>query len=380
MSKTHRYLFQAISKDLEKKMVFIGGPRQVGKTTLSLNFFKNKVSETNKGYLNWDYLADRSLILKNQLPLTEPIIIFDEIHKYRNWRSLMKGLFDKYKGSISFIVTGSARLDHFRKGGDSLLGRYHYYRLHPLSLMELSKTPTDQDLKNLLTYSGFPEPFFEKNEVFLRRWQKERVQKVVYEDLRDLETVKEISLIELLVETLPSKIGSPLSLKNLAGDLQVSQPTIARWITILDNLYLTFRISPYGSPKIRAVKKEQKIYFWDWTQNEEVGPKFENLVASQLLKYCHYREDTEGYKMELRFLRDTDKREVDFVVLQNKKPLFAVECKTGERVLSNHIKYFSERTSIPAFYQVHQGQKDYGKEETGRVLPFVKFCKELGLP
>jgi predicted AAA+ superfamily ATPase len=380
MVKTHRYLFSSISKDLEKKMVFIGGPRQIGKTTLSLQFFKNKASEKNTGYLNWDYLADRSLILKNQLPLTESLLIFDEIHKYRNWRSLMKGLFDKYKNSIRFIVTGSARLDHFRKGGDSLLGRYHYYRLHPLSLMELSKAPSNQDLQDLLTYSGFPEPFFEKDKTFLRRWQKERVQKVVYEDLRDLETVKEISLIELLVETLPSKIGSPLSLKKLAVDLQVSQPTIARWVTILDNLYLTFRIGPYGAPKIRAVKKEQKIYFWDWTQNDEIGPRFENLVASQLLKYCHYLEDTEGHKMELRFLRDTDKREVDFVVLQNKKPLFAVECKTGERALSNHIKYFSERTNIPAFYQVHQGQKDYGKEESGRVLPFIKFCKELGLP
>ena len=380
MLKSHRYIFHAISKDLEKKMVFIGGPRQVGKTTLSLQFFKSKASEKNIGYLNWDYLADRSLILKNQLPLTEPLLIFDEIHKYRNWRSLMKGLFDKYKNSIRFIVTGSARLDHFRKGGDSLLGRYHYYRLHPLSLMELSKAPNNKDLQNLLTYSGFPEPFFEKDEKFLRRWQKERVQKVVYEDLRDLETVKEISLIELLVETLPSKIGSPLSVKNLAGDLQVSQPTVARWLTILDNLYLTFRISPYGAPKIRAVKKEQKIYFWDWTQNDEIGPRFENLVACQLLKYCHYLEDTEGHKMELRFLRDTDKREVDFVVLQNKKPLFAVECKTGERILSNHIKYFSKRTNIPAFYQVHQGQQDYGKETTGRVLPFVKFCKELGLP
>lgn len=380
MIKTHRYLFTRISQDLEKKMVFIGGPRQVGKTTLSLQFFKKNASERNVGYLNWDYLADRSLILKDQLPLTEPLLIFDEIHKYRNWRSLLKGLYDKYKKDIRFIVTGSARLDHFRKGGDSLLGRYHYYRLHPLSVMELNKTPTSEDLNNLLTYSGFPEPFIEKDEIFLRRWQKERIQKVVYEDLRDLETVKEISLIELLVETLPSKVGSPLSLKNLAGDLQVSQPTIARWITILDNLYLTFRISPYGSPKIRAVKKEQKVYFWDWTQNEEIGPRFENLVASQLLKYCHYREDTEGYKMELRFLRDTDKREVDFVVLQNKKAIFAVECKTGERVLSNHIKYFAERTNIPSFYQVHQGTKDYGKVETGRVLPFIKFCKELGLP
>ena len=380
MLKSHRYLHTSIAKDLERKMVFIGGPRQVGKTTLSLQFFLKNRTEKNIGYLNWDRLSDRSLILKDQFPLTQSLLIFDEIHKYRNWRGLLKGLYDKYKADMQFIVTGSARLDHFRKGGDSLMGRYHYYRLHPLSLMELSKNPTSEDLKKLLMFSGFPEPFFEKDETFLRRWQKERIQKVVYEDLRDLETVKEISLIELLVETLPSKVGSPLSLQNLAGDLQVSQPTVARWITILDNLYLTFRINPFGAPKIRAVKKEQKIYFWDWTQNEDIGARFENLVASHLLKYCHYREDTEGHKMEFRFLRDTDKREIDFVVLQNKKPLFAVECKTGERALSTHIKYFATRTNIPAFYQVHQGTKDYGNKETGRVLPFVTLCKELGLP
>ncbi len=242
-------------------MVFIGGPRQVGKTTLSLYFFKNNLSEKNTGYLNWDYLSDRSLILKDKLPLTQKLIVFDEIHKFRNWRSLLKGLYDKYKKDIQFIVTGSARLDHFRKSGDSLMGRYHYYRLHPLSLMEISRNPVNQDLERLLSFSGFPEPYFEKSETFLRRWQRERIQKVVYEDLCDLEIVKEISLIELLVETLPTKVGSPLSLKNLALDLQVSQPTVARWVTILDNLYLTFRIGPYGAPKIRAVKKEQKIDF-----------------------------------------------------------------------------------------------------------------------
>lgn len=292
----------------------------------------------------------------------------------------MKGLYHKNKSDHQFIVTGSARLDHFRKGGDSLMGRYHYYRLHPFSLREISKSANADDLENLLKFGGFPEPLFGQNERKLRRWQRERVQKVIFEDLRDLEAVKEISLIELLVESLPARVGSPLSLKNLAEDLEVSQPTIARWITILDNLYLTYRISPFGAPKIRAVKKEQKIYFWDWTQNENAGPRFENLVASHLLKYCHFREDTEGHKMELRFLRDTDKREIDFVVLQNRRPLFAVECKTGDRVLSKHIGYFAERTGIPAFYQVHQGTKDYGKPATGRVLPFTKFCHELGLP
>ena len=361
-------------------MVFIGGPRQVGKTTLSLQFFKTNKSEKNEGYLNWDNSLDRSRILKDQLPLSEVIIVFDEIHKFRNWRGLIKGLYDKYKSTNRFIITGSARLDHFRKGGDSLMGRYHYYRLHPLSLTEISKNPTREDLNDLMKYSGFPEPFFEKNVNNHRRWQRERLQKVVYEDLRDLETVKEISQIELLVDSLPQRVGSPLSLKNLSVDLQVSQPTVARWVTILDNLYLTFRISPYGAPKIRAVKKEQKLYFWDWSQNEDPGATFENLVASQLLKYCHFLEDTEGHKMELRFLRDTDKREIDFVVIQNKKPLFAVECKTGEKAISPHIKYFSERTNIPAFYQVHLGTKDYGAASTGRVLPFIKFCTEFKMP
>lgn len=379
MKKADRYLQANIKDDLQNKMVFIGGPRQVGKTTLSLQFLKSP-TERNPAYLNWDRVSDRSLILKDQIPLSEPVLIFDEIHKYRLWRGLIKGLYDKNKSENKFIVTGSARLDHFRKGGDSLLGRYHYYRLHPFSLMELNPKATKADLEQLLSLGGFPEPLFGNDQKKLRRWQKERAQRVVYEDLRDLEMVKEISLIELLWETLPTRVGSPLSLKSLAEDIQVSQPTVQRWLTILDNLYMTFRISPFGAPKIRAVKKEQKIYFWDWSQNDEPGYRFENMVASQLLKFCHFKEDTEGYKMELRFLRDTDKREVDFVVMQNKKPLFAVECKTGERSLSPHIGYFAQRTSIPAFYQVHLGNKDFGKESTGRVLPFQVFCRELGLP
>jgi uncharacterized protein len=378
MLKKQRYLKNQIALDLKQKMVFIGGPRQVGKTTLSLQFLSPS-NEKNPCYLNWDRTSDRQIILKDQLPLENPLLILDEIHKYKNWRGLVKGLYDKYHDDLQLLVTGSARLDHFRKGGDSLMGRYHYLRLHPLSLNELSRSPTKSDLGGLLKFGGFPEPFFKGSIVAHRRWQRERLHRVVYGDLRDLENVKEISLIELLVEALPGRVGSPLSLKNLGEDLEVSQPTVARWITILDNLYLTFRIAPYGAPRIRAVKKEQKIYFWDWTQVENLGARFENLVASHLLKFCHFREDTLGHKMELRFLRDTDRREIDFVVLEDKKPLFAVECKTGDKSLSSHIKYFSERTNIPAFYQVHQGDKDYGKIATGRVLPFTTFCKELEL-
>lgn len=376
--KIQRYLSAQIGHDLERKMVFIGGPRQVGKTTLSLQFIR-PAREDNPAYFNWDRVADRKIILRDELPLQKSLLILDEIHKFRNWRGFVKGLYDKNKSHLKIIVTGSARLDYFRRGGDSLVGRYHYFRLHPFSLNELSKTPTQSDLQHLLKFSGFPEPLFSAHEDEHRRWQRERVQRVVQTDLRDLETVREISAIELLIEALPDRVGRPLSLNSLSEDLQVAQATVGRWIDILDRLYMTFRISPFGPPKIRAVKKEQKIYFWDWTQVSTPGERFENLVASHLLKYCHYLEDTKGYRMELRFLRDTDRREIDFVVLQDRKPLFAVECKTGERTLSPHIRYFAERTSVPAFYQVHLGTKDFGHPKSGRVLPFTTFCREISL-
>ncbi len=376
MKQHNRYLIDIIKKTLKSKMVFIGGPRQVGKTTLSLQFLSPS-SVKNPHYLNWDRASDKSLILNDQIPLQSEIVVFDEIHKYRNWRNLIKGLYDKHHEDHKFIVTGSARLDYFRKGGDSLLGRYRYYRLHPFSLLELNSSPSQKDLQELLRFGGFPEPLFTSSENEHRLWQKERMQKVVAEDLRDLETVKDISQLLLLAEILPSKVGSPLSLKSLQEDLQVSQPTVARWVQLLSLLYYVFLIPPYGAPKIRAVHKLQKNYMWDWSQVEDVGARFENLVASHLLKYCHYIEDTEGHAMELRYLRDTDGREIDFVVLKNKKPIFAVECKTGEKQMSKHINYFKERTPIPNFYQVHLGSKDYGNAKTGRVLPFATFCKEV---
>ncbi len=376
---TLRYLTPHIKAVLDKKMAFIGGPRQVGKTTLSLQFIK-PASVTNPAYLNWDRVSDKSLILRDQIPLGQKRIIFDEIHKYRKWRNLLKGLYDKHKEDHSFLVTGSACLDYFRKGGDSLLGRYRYFRLHPFSLFELQKNPTSKDLLSLLKFGGFPEPLFAQQESTLRFWHKERMQKVIQEDLRDLENVKDTSLLLLLAEILPTKVGSPLSLKSLEEDLQVSQPTIKRWMGILSHLYYCFSISPYGTKKIRAVKKLQKVYMSDWSQVEAPGVNFENLVASQLLKYCDFLEDTEGHDMELLYLRDTDGREIDFVVIKDKKPLFAVECKTGDKNLSPHIHYFKARTPIPEFYQVHLGTRDYGAPSQGRVLPFLTFCEELNMP
>jgi predicted AAA+ superfamily ATPase len=201
----------------------------------------------------------------------------------------------------------------------------------------------------------------------------------VRDDLRDLERIREISLVEVLADALPSRVGSPLSIKSLREDLDVAHDTAARWIEILERLFVCFRIPPFGPPRIRAVKKEQKLYLWDWSSVEDPGARFENLVASHLLKYCHFIEDTEGWRMELRFLRDTDGREVDFVVLRERKPLLAVEAKSGDREPSPAIRYFRQRTAIPRWYQTHRGTRDVMMDGV-RVLPFETLCRELELP
>jgi len=379
VSSRHRYIEPAVASVLSRKMAFVGGPRQVGKTTLALALLGKKADETHPAYFNWDNPLHAARIRRLELPPGEPLLVLDEIHKYARWRNLVKGIFDTEKSRRRIVVTGSARLDYYRKGGDSLANRYRYFRLHPFSLGELNANPTKGDVEALLRFGGFPEPFLLQDEREWRIWQRDRISRVVKDDLRDLEYVREISLVEQLVDLLPSRVGSPLSVKSLREDLEVDHKTVERWLTILENLYLCFRVPPFGAPRVRAVKKERKLYLWDWSMTPEGGARFENLVASQLLKYCHFAEDTEGHSMELRFLRDTDKREVDFVVVKNRKPLFAVECKTGERSVSSAIAYFAERTSIPRFFQVHLGERHF---ETGAatVLPFRTFCRELKMP
>lgn len=373
-----RYLKNTVDQDLAERMVFVGGPRQAGKTTFALTFLSN-ATERHPAYLNWDNSANRLSLLKGQLPANQKCIVLDEIHKFARWRNLVKGFYDTNKSSVSFLITGSARLDYYSKGGDSLQGRYNYYRLHPLSLNELNTNPTHEDFKHILRFGGFPEPCLKGEARFWRRWQRERVQRVIYDDISLLENVREISLLELLAEELPNRVGAPLSIKNVKELLDVSHETADRWIRIFERMYYCFRIAPYGAPKIRAVKKEQKLYLWDWSLVPEPGPRFENFIASHLLKFCHFREDTQGFKMELRFLRDTDKREVDFVVLKEGKPLFAVECKTSPKSISPSIHYFNERTDIPLFYQVHEKMDDYVKNGV-RVLPVQTFCREMQLP
>jgi uncharacterized protein len=367
-------------EDLPKKIVIVGGPRQVGKTTVAMQFLEGS-SPDHPAYFNWDVVGRRNDLVSGIIPADETLIVLDEIHKYRLWRNLIKGFYDQYKGRKQFLVTGSARLDFYSRGGDSLQGRYFYYRLHPFSLGELDAEAKRSSLETLLRYGGFPEPLFAADDRTCRRWQAERIRLVLKDDITSLENVKDIELVGLLAETLTKKIASPLSIANLKNDLQVSHETVDRWVRILENLYFCFRLAPFNIPKLRALKKERKLYLWDWSLCSDDAARFENLVASHLLKYCHFLEDTEGYKMDLRYIKDTAGREIDFVVLQDNKPQFAVECKLGERNLSSNISYFSSRTGIPMFYQVHCSDADYEAPSCrARVMPFTKFIVEKAIP
>ncbi len=378
--RSRRYLHSTVEGVLAGgKMAFIGGPRQVGKTTLALQMLAPEATEQHPAYLTWDDPHAALQLRRAEFPPGQPLVILDEIHKYARWRNLVKGFYDVEKTRRRIIVTGSARLDYYRKGGDSLANRYRYFRLHPFSLPEMGTDAGAKELEVLLKFGGFPEPLFGQDEREHRIWQRDRIARVVRDDLRDLEHVREISLVEHLVDMLPSRVGSPLSVKNLSGDLEVDHKTVERWLQILENLYVCFRVPPFGAPRVRAVKKERKLYLWDWSAVEDPGARFENLVGSQLLKYCHFVADTEGWPMELRYLRDTDGREVDFVVTRKGKPLFAVECKLSDRHLDPALRYFAARASIPRFFLTHMGQAHFERDGV-TVLPFARLCRDLGLP
>ncbi|MFH7320914.1 ATP-binding protein [Desulfurivibrio sp. D14AmB] len=343
----------------------------VGKTTLAKDILRDQ-----SGYLNWDIAEDRERILRRELP-PAPLLVFDEIHKYRNWRNYLKGLYDRSPRDSQILVTGSARLDYYRHGGDSLQGRYHYLRLFPLSCAELGITTT-ADMQELLHLGGFPEPFFASSEVESRRWSREYRRRLIEEDLASLERVHDLGTLELLLLRLPDLVGSPLSINAQREDLQAAHKTVANWLRILERLYAIFRLSPFGAPRIRAVKKEQKHYHFDWTLVKEPGARFENMVALHLLKWTAFREDTLGLDVELRYFRDIDGREVDFVLLEDGKPTTLVECKTGGGPPGKGLKYLRARFPHCRALQISAADdRDFVTPEGIRVMPAPAFLAEL---
>lgn len=388
--KKSRYLTGDIKRDLDDKMVFIGGARQVGKTTLAREIIAKEFQHST--YYNWDYQPDRKKINSGELPGENGLLIFDEIHKYKKWKNLIKGIYDIHKHKYKILVTGSARLNIYRKSGDSLQGRYHYYTLHPFSLAELENISNQwkileeiqfknqnykSSLEVLYTYGGFPETMITQDERALRRWQNEKMERLFREDIRDIENIRDISGMKLLGDVLPSKAAGPLSINNLREDLEVSHRAISSWLNILESFYYHFRIYPYSSKLIRSLKKEPKIYLIDWTEVENEGARFENLIASHLLKFTDYLFERDGYKTGLFYLRNVDKKEVDFLVTVNNKPWFAVEVKLSETIPSSSLSYFRERLKIPFNFQVvKQSGIDILKNEI-RVISADKFLSGL---
>ena len=332
--------------------------------------------DAGRGYLNWDVAEDRERILRRELPPSE-LWIFDEVHKYRGWRNYLKGLCDGRPRGTRILVTGSARLEVYRFGGDSLQGRYHLLRLHPLSAAELDLA-TSRDLLDLLTLGGFPEPWFGAAQVEARRWARDYRAVLIREEIAGLERVRDLGTLELLMLRLPDLVGSPLSVNALREDLQVSHKTVAGWLSVFERLHAIFRLPPFGAPSLRAVKKEQKHYHLDWSIVPEESARFENLVACHLLKWVHYRQDTEGLDIELRYFRDTDGREVDFVIVDRGKPVLCVECEWSDTPPDRSLRYFKTRFPDCDAWQISAvGTKDYLDARGIRVAPALTLLTDL---
>lgn len=374
MKRFYQTIVEHHLNDLNQ-MVFLAGPRQVGKTTLALNL----QSLTDQFiYLNWDDDDDKALILGGGKTINQEknliqhagkkaIIIFDEIHKYKKWKNFVKAYYDKYKDLTRIVVTGSARLDIFNHGGDSMMGRYFPYRIHPLSIAECIQKDFSYDsikeiqpplklgtdsIEALWTFGGFPEPFFKKDKRFSLRWKKLRYQQLFGQDIRNLSHIHEIERIEFLAKILQKHAGKLLNRSDLSRIIRVSIPTIDKWLSILEKFYFCFFIRPWSKNVIRSLVKEPKIYLWDWSEIEDIGMRTENFVASHLLKAVHFWTDLGLGEYDLFFIRDKEKREVDFLVTKNNEPWFLIEVKhSNNHSISEHLYRFQSQLNAPHAFQ-----------------------------
>ncbi|MEO8502101.1 MAG: ATP-binding protein [Vicinamibacteria bacterium] len=365
------------------KMAFLSGPRQAGKTTVGRLLMAERARSR---YANWDDVEFRRLWVKSPKDIAafgdasgdgrqRPLVVLDEIHKARSWKQTLKGVYDTLEEPCDILVTGSARLDIYKRGGESLLGRQIGFRLHPFSLGEAEgskavspdaavaeifrakrgrMTPArrQDSLMQLITYGGFPEPFLKQSARFARIWRRGRVEKLVREDLRDLSRIPDLSRIEMLTALLPERAGNTLSIQSLREDLEVSFDTTKRWVGYLKELFYLFEVKPYTRSIPRTLKKEGKLYLWDWSEVEAPGPRFENVVASHLLKAVHFWTDTGEGTFDLHYLKDKERREVDFLITRDRKPWLAVEAKLGETAWSTSFGAFLPHLGCERFVQV----------------------------
>ncbi len=334
-----RYLTPYLQKDLLTKPVLLAGPRQCGKTTLA------KALAEQSTYLNWDIRKDKLTIKNRDWPQKTALLILDELHKMQKWKNYLKDIIDSQSYGKSLLVTGSAKLDVFRKSGDALTGRTFYYRLHPIDLEEskifLPRASAQQRLEHLLNSGGFPEALLRPHDA--ERLRNDRFSQVTRDDVADISKTSAITGIEYLIELLRERVGSAISYANLAGDLGVSPATVKSWVEILEKLYIIFLVRPYSNRSLaRAIRKEPKVYFFDCAaayEDKTAGARLENLVASCILKQCHLETDTTGVKTELHYFRDRDNHEVDFVITRGRKIWACIEVKQSDNQISLGMKY-----------------------------------------
>lgn len=386
----------------DSQMLFLAGPRQVGKTTISLTA---KARTDTFTYLNWDNQDHRQLILKGPSAVADfadlkkaharqPVIVFDELHKYSLWKTFLKGFFDTYRDQCHIIVTGSSTLDTYRSGGDSLMGRYFPYRVHPISVAEyLSAEFKTQEISSskkidpvifnrLLEFGGFPEPFLKNQVAFSKRWKSLRKEQLFRGDIRDMSRIQELDQLEVLGEFLRHQSGQLLNYSNLASKVRVSTNTLLRWINTLEAFYHCFTIRPWSKNISRSLIKEPKLYLWDWSDVNDIGQRAENFIASHLLKAVHYWTDRGFGNYDLYFLRDKEKREVDFLVTKDDQPWFLVEVKTSEdRHISPHLALFQKQTSAQHAFQVvinmkHENVDCFAYKEP-IIVPASTFLSQL---
>jgi predicted AAA+ superfamily ATPase len=379
-----RPMYKSIWEQLsgDKHMLFLSGPRQSGKTTLGKMIAEGYA---NKLYFNWDVPRNKSRLVNNpfffeELPRKDdspPLVLLDEIHKYRQWKNYLKGVYDTFNESFLFLVMGSGRMDVYQRGGDSLAGRYFQFRLWPFTLAELAERRVsfdeffedplaviteDTDMlettwRRLERFSGFPEPYLSAKQTTFRRWSDSYSGRLLREDVRDLTGVRLVDDMEILYSLLPSKIGSPLSVNSLSEDLHVAYNTVKSWISVLERFYMLFNIPTWTPRIVRAIRKESKAYLYNYALIDDPASRFENMVALELLRAISSWNDIGHGSFSLHFLRDKEKREVDFLIANGRKPLLMIETKLSDRKASADLLRFQKQLKVPAVQLVGEGNE-----------------------
>lgn len=373
----NRQQTKQIIKDLNKKIVFLVGPRQVGKTWLAKQIGKGYKKAV---YLNYDRFEDREIIKNEQWLEDIDLLILDELHKMKGWKNYLKGVYDTKPETLRILVTSSARLETFRQAGDSLAGRFFMHHLLPFSLAELKAEKKNVNIDKFLERGGFPEPYLADSEIDASRWRNQYIDGLVRTDILDFEKIDDYKAIQLVFELLRRKVGSPISYFSIAGDVGISPVTVKRYINILEALYIVFKVTPYSKKIARSILKEPKVYFYDnGLVIGDEGVKFENFVASSLLKNVLGRNDYLGKNERLHYLRTKEDREVDFaLVSDDSKIAEIIEAKLSDNDLSKNLKYFSDKYNLSATQIVKNLKRE---RQLGRIkiVQAQSYLKDLYL-